>query len=143
MAVAAIDPVIEDVMEMAELHGLLDVLVGASDVGGAPDQHGDQYETRHEHEGTGETELGNRIRAAMEDLGHRRLIGVTDGWRSYGASPGLYHIVKKGSNTRGPPGAPVFDANSMLQCNSHSRPCTEFPPRTVIQSARRPRPNER
>ena len=106
MAVAAIDPVIEDVMEMAELHGLLDVLVGAGDVGGAPDQHGDQDQTRDEHESTGETELGNRIRTAMEDLGHRRLIGVTDGWRSFGASPDLYHNCEKRIKRPRGPGAP-------------------------------------
>ena len=66
----AVDAVVEHVMKMAELHGLLDVFVGARHVGGAPDHHGDQDQACHQHEHAGETELGNRIGAAMEDLRH-------------------------------------------------------------------------
>ena len=67
---------------MAELHRLLDVLVGAGHVGGAPEQHGEQDQASDQHENAGETDLGEGIGAAMEDLRHRRLIGVTDGRRS-------------------------------------------------------------
>ena len=47
------------------------------------------------------------IRTAMEDLGHRRLIGVTDGWRSFGASPDLYHNCEKRIKRPRGPGRPL------------------------------------
>ena len=68
-------PSSSDVMQVTELHGLLDVLVGARHIGGAPDQHGDQDRPAGQHEHAGETELGKGIGAAVEDLGHRRLMG--------------------------------------------------------------------
>ena len=39
-------PSSSDVVQVAELNRLLDVLVGAGDVGGAPEHHGEQDETR-------------------------------------------------------------------------------------------------
>ena len=68
-------PSSSDVMEMAELHRLLDVLVGAGDVRGAPEQHGEQDQTRRRAGEAGETDLGEGVGAAMEDLRHRRLMG--------------------------------------------------------------------
>ena len=70
MTVATVDTVIEYMVDMAELHGLLDVLVGAGHIRGATNQHGQQDETCGQHECAGETELGDGIGAAMEDLRH-------------------------------------------------------------------------
>ena len=120
MAVAAVDPIVEYVMEMAELHRLLDVLVRPGDVGRTPEEHGEQDQPCNQRERTGETELGKRISAAMEDLRHRRLIGVTDGWRSYGASPDLYHNCEKRIKRPTGPGRPLCSMRILcVKCAIH------------------------
>jgi hypothetical protein len=70
VTISAVNAVVEYVMEVAELDGLLDVLVRAGDVRRAADEHGAQDQTRNQHERAGKTELGNGIGAAMEDLRH-------------------------------------------------------------------------
>ena len=70
MTVATVDTVIEHVVDVAELNRLLEELVGAGHIRGATKQHGQQDETCGQHQCAGETELGNGIGAAMEDLRH-------------------------------------------------------------------------
>ena len=70
MTVPAVDTVIEHVVNVAELHGLLDVLVRAGHIRRATDQHSQQDQACGQHERAGETELGNGIGAATEDLRH-------------------------------------------------------------------------
>ena len=71
MAVTAVDAVVADVVEMAELYGLLDVLLRASDVGrpSENDEQADEPTCKDEYaDNTGARE---GISAAVEDLWHQ------------------------------------------------------------------------
>ena len=57
-------------MQVAELHRLLDVLIGAGDVRRAAEQHRQPDETSDQDKNAGETDFGKGVGASMEDLGH-------------------------------------------------------------------------
>jgi hypothetical protein len=57
MAIPTIDAVVGDVMQMAELEGLLDELVRPRNVRRSPQRDGKQDEARHESQGTEEAYL--------------------------------------------------------------------------------------
>jgi hypothetical protein len=70
MAVAAVDPVVADVVFMAELHGLFAYKILARHVGGTCDRkHGNERQSdqkkRRKH-----TKTGDEVRASMKNLGH-------------------------------------------------------------------------
>ncbi len=74
MAVPAVDPVVLDVMQVAELHRLLDEFVRAGDVvtsGPAPSPSRIRLPTAIKN--AGKTELREGVGAATENLRHRML----------------------------------------------------------------------
>ena|SRR5687768_8317245 len=73
MAVPAINPIVEDVMPMAELHRLLHELVRPRDVRRAPENHRQEDAACDENQKTGETQLRKGVCAGTEDLRHRML----------------------------------------------------------------------
>ena len=114
MAVAAIDPVVGDVVQVAELERLLDELIGAGHIRRAPDHHDQADEPAYQEKNADNTDLRDDIGAAVENLRHRML---TDGRPLVrttpflllrregdgrvvrrGPNPSMYHVVKKGSS---------------------------------------------
>src|SRR5687767_4173898 len=75
VAVPAVNAIVLDVMAVAELHRLLDVLVGARDVRRAGDENCRKNQAGEEEQEAGETKLREGIGAATEDLGHWILTG--------------------------------------------------------------------
>ncbi len=71
VAIAAVDAVVADVVQVAELNRLLDVFLGARHVGRAAEHHDEPDEAPAQEEKTDKTDLGEGIGAAMEDLRHR------------------------------------------------------------------------
>ncbi|MGH9552678.1 MAG: hypothetical protein ACRD3W_25085 [Terriglobales bacterium] len=70
MAVTAIDPVVTHMMLVAELHGLLarNVLISPIRRAGYPQNA--QESQRTQKRSRDQTKPGNKIRAAMKNLGH-------------------------------------------------------------------------
>jgi hypothetical protein len=73
VAVPAINPIVEHVMEMTELHRLLDVLLRTGHVRRPAEEHGKPDQPSNQQENAGETDLGQGVGATMENLRHRRL----------------------------------------------------------------------
>src|SRR6185503_787146 len=73
VAIPAVNPIVEHVMEMAELHRLLDVLLRTGHVRGAAKEHREPDQPSDQQEDARETDLGKGVGASMENLGHRRL----------------------------------------------------------------------
>jgi hypothetical protein len=73
MTVATVNPIVSDVVKVAELNRLLDDFVLACGIRRAADCHGQQNQAPDQGQHTEETELGKGIGAAVEDLRHRLL----------------------------------------------------------------------
>ena len=73
MTVATVDPVVADVMSVAELKWLLDEFAGAGDVGRATEDHDQADDTACQEERADNTDLCEGVGASMKDLRHRML----------------------------------------------------------------------
>src|SRR5687767_8776807 len=73
VTVPAIDPIVPDVMRVAELEGLLDGFAGAGHVRRAPEDHDEPDDAARQEKYAGNTDFGEGVGAAMKDLGHRVL----------------------------------------------------------------------
>src|SRR5688572_6306832 len=76
VTVAAIDPVVADVMRVAELKRLFDEFVGARHVRRTPEDHDERDGAACQEQYAGNTDFREGVRAAIEDLRHRRLTVV-------------------------------------------------------------------
>ena len=74
MGQGTLDAVVEDVVEVAELHRLFDVFLRARHVGRAAQEHRKPNQAPDQQENAGETDFGQCVGATMEDLRHRRLV---------------------------------------------------------------------
>ena len=101
VTVPTVNAIVEHVMEMAELHRLLDVLLGARHVRRATEKHREPDQASDQQENACETDLGQGVGASMENLRHRRLVEwLTARIRREASRLDLYHVVKKGSSSR-------------------------------------------
>jgi len=73
MTVPAVDPVVADVMRVAELERLLDEFAGAGHVRRAPKDHDEPDDAGRQEKYARKTDFREGVRAAMKDLRHRML----------------------------------------------------------------------